>query len=89
VRVCVRRGELPAPVADRGLDRLAEISAGFSRELIAEAVLGLDSQAHHVLFIDVRRRRQLARTVAPALGSTREMRAKEAPREKRRRTSSV
>jgi hypothetical protein len=50
---------------ERDLDRLAEISAGFSRDLIGRAVLGLDWHAHELLFVDVRRR-QLARTIAPA-----------------------
>jgi hypothetical protein len=50
---------------ERDLDRLSEISGGFSRALIATAVQGLDWDSHETLFVDVRRRK-LARTIAPA-----------------------
>jgi hypothetical protein len=66
---------------ERDLDRLTEISAGFSRELIARAVLGLDWHSHELLFIDVRRR-QLARTIAPErTHTTRLSREHRSPRE--------
>jgi hypothetical protein len=64
---------------ERDLDRLAEISAGFSRDLIARAVLDLDWQAHELLFIDVRRR-QLARTIAPARSNVTRERPEQGPR---------
>jgi hypothetical protein len=67
---------------ERDLDRLAEIAGGFSRDLIARAVVDLDWQAHELLFIDVRRR-QLARTVAPARGSVAERPREEPPRARR------
>lgn len=63
---------------ERDLDRLAEIAGGFSRDLIASAVVDLDWQAHELLFVDVRRR-QLARTIAPARSTPRVERA-EPPR---------
>ena len=66
---------------ERDLERLAEISGGFSRQLIARAVAGLDFTAHELLFVDVRRR-QLARTVAPARSTVTPLHWNEKPRER-------
>ncbi len=68
---------------ERDVDRLAEISAGFPRRLIERAVVGLDWSSHECLFIDTRRR-QLARTIAPARGTGSPSTKAHNPREKRR-----
>jgi len=66
---------------ERDLERLSEISGGFSRQLIARAVASLDFTAHELLFVDVRRR-QLARTVAPARSTVTRLSSQHAPRER-------
>jgi hypothetical protein len=71
---------------ERDLERLSEISAGFSRQMIARAVVDLDWERHELLFVDVRRR-QLARTIAPARASVTQLRREGAPRERRRGTT--
>jgi hypothetical protein len=66
---------------ERDLERLSEISGGFSRQLIAPAVADLDFTAHELLFVDVRRR-QLARTIAPARSTVTSLQRLEKPRER-------
>jgi hypothetical protein len=49
----------------RDLERLREVSAGFPKGMVDEAVRQLDWHRHEVLFIDARTK-QMARTIAPA-----------------------
>lgn len=47
------------------IERLREISSGFPRQMMEQAVASLDWESHEALFIDTRRK-ELARVVAPA-----------------------